>query len=271
MMKTHNDIFEAARAGNLQQVDAFLRSGADPTAVNDYGFTALQCAAMGTNSVEEAQITPVIQRLIGAGSQLEQPSKDGRTALYLAAEFSPFLTPVRLLVEAGSKADIYHSDSGGPHIVINAMAPEVQQYLSALTSFPIPEPKPEIPSVKMTAARWKEAQRRIEDVFISLRESGIIALHDAGYTQDDGFSDCCELYAEQGGEKAKLNGFCFYTRQDLNRAKRTSQLALAFWGAPEGADKDMEHVGRQIVETFRQAGLTVYWNGSASARPILYL
>lgn len=171
-MSNSSDIFTAARAGDLQRVDALLRADADPAAVNDYGFTALHCAAMGTNSAEEAAIASVIQRLIEARSPLEQPSKDGRTALYLAAEFSPSLAPVQLLVESGAKADTYYgTDRSGPHIVVNAMAPEVQEYLSALTGFPIPEPEPDIPPVKMTASQWKEARQRIENVFIALRKT----------------------------------------------------------------------------------------------------
>jgi hypothetical protein len=64
---------------------------------------------------------------------------------------------------------------------------------------------------------------------------------------------------------------CFYTRQDLNAAKRSSRLSLAFWGAPEGADADMLRAGRRIVDAFRDAGFEVQWNESASLRPALDL
>jgi hypothetical protein len=102
-------------------------------------------------------------------------------------------------------------------------------------------------------------------VFEALTKAGLVTLQDAGQTQSDGFSDCSEAFHERGGKAAGVHGFCFYTRQDLNRAKSTSQLSLAFWGAPKGADADMKRVGELVVEHFRKAGFEVRWNGSLDA------
>lgn len=70
---------------------------------------------------------------------------------------------------------------------------------------------------------------------------------------------------------AGLVGLCFYTRQDLNRAKRSSDLSLGFWAGPEGASAAMEQVGRTIVDAFSAAGLAVDWDGSAAQRPTVNL
>lgn len=43
-------IFDAAKEGDVDAVRACLASGADPAAIDEYGFTALQSAAAGTNS-----------------------------------------------------------------------------------------------------------------------------------------------------------------------------------------------------------------------------
>lgn len=64
---------------------------------------------------------------------------------------------------------------------------------------------------------------------------------------------------------------CFYTRQDLNRAKRSSDLALAFWGGPEGEAEPTNRVGHKIVEAFGSVGLPVKWNGSERVRPTVDL
>src|SRR5688500_11430515 len=83
------DIFDAARAGDVESVQACLDAGADPNAVNGYGFTALQCAAAGSDTTAVPKNLAVLKLLLDAGSPLEYVGKGGRTALYLAAEFSP--------------------------------------------------------------------------------------------------------------------------------------------------------------------------------------
>lgn len=263
-------IFAAARAGDIETVRARIEAGADPTALSAYGFTALQTAAMGANTTPVERNLAVLRLLLEAGSPLEYAGKSGRTALYLAAEFAPTTDAVQLLIDAGAQADI--SDGHGNHIMVNAMMDEVVELLSRVTGKPIPEPPPPEPEpVKMTPAQWRAAKRRIDAVFATLGQAGVVALHDAGYTQSDGFADASEAFLDRGGEAAGLHGVCFYTRQDLNAAKRSSRLSLAFWGAPEGADADMLRIGRLIVEAFREAGFELQWNETAARRPELDL
>ncbi len=263
-----NKIFDAARSGDVQRVRACLEAGADPAAVNEYGFTALQLAAMGANSTEIAENLAVLKLLIDAGSPLEY-QRDGRTALYLAAEFAPSTDAVQLLIAAGARVDI--SNAQGNHITVNAMMPEVQELLSALTGVPLAEPEPELEPVKLSAAQWRAAQARLNVLFEALTQAGLVALQDVGTTQSDGFDDCSQVFHERGGAAAGLQGFCFYTRQDRNRAKQEGRLDLAFWGAPEGADADMLRVGELIVRAADAAGLPATWNGSSARRPTLTL
>ncbi|MBW8807264.1 MAG: ankyrin repeat domain-containing protein [Lysobacter sp.] len=267
---SRDKIFDAAREGDIETTRACLDAGADPAALNAYGFTALQTAAMGANTTPVERNLAVLRLLLDAGSPLEYAGQGGRTALYLAAEFAPTTDAVQLLIDAGAQADI--SDGHGNHILVNAMMEDVIELLSRVTGKPIPEPPPPPPEpVKMTQAQWRAARLRIDAVFAALRPAGVVALHDAGYTQSDGFSDAGEAFLDGGGEAAGLHGVCFYTRQDLNAAKRASRLSLAFWGAPEGADADMLRVGRLVVEAFRDAGFQVQWDETAARRPELDL
>lgn len=267
---SHEDIFEAAREGDLAATRMYLEAGADPAACNGHGFNALHCAAMGANTADIEQIVAIMKLLIEADAPLEAIGGGGRTALFLAAEFSPSVEPVQVLLDAGANPNV--TDEAGNSIVENAMEVDVQEFLSRVTGIPVPEPEPpEPPPVKLTAKQWRDVKKRIDAVFRTLSEQGLVTLHDAGYTQEDGFSDCSEEFQSRGGEESGLHGFCFYTRQDLNRAKRTSQLMLAFWGAPDGADANMNRVGELVVQTFREAGFDVVWNGSGSSRPTVYL
>jgi bifunctional non-homologous end joining protein LigD len=124
--------------------------------------------------------------------------------------------------------------------------------------------------IKMETKNWKKAKVDIDLVFQKLTASGFIALQDAGYTQSDGFSDCSEAYHKHP-ESSSVIGFCFYTRQDLERAKNTSILMLGYWGAPDGEDKATEKVGRLIIEAFDQANFEVQWSGKSSDRPSVLL
>ena len=263
------DVFEAARKGDVATVKHCVAAGIEINASNDYHFTALHCAAMGANTANEENIIEIIQILIKAGSHLEQMGGGGRTALYLAAEFSKSVAPVQALLNAGAQANIFNEH--GNHIVINAMMPNVQILLSQITGVPVPPPKIEIPAIKMTSVQWSAAKRRIDAIFDALTQAGLVTMQDAGTTQEDGFSDCAEQFEARGGANVGLHGFCFYSRQDLNRAKRTSQLAPAFWGSPDGAPKNMERVGKLIVDSFKNAGFTVDWNGSGNMRPTVFL
>lgn len=265
------DFFEAARAADVAAVREFLAAGADVHAVEAHGFTALQVAAMGSNQTDDADNLAVLRMLVEAGSPLEYVKEgDGRTALYLLAEFSNSTESVQYLIDAGAEPDV--SDPHGNHITVNAMLEEVQELLSRITGVPLQTPPPPEPDpVKMTAADWRAAKARIDPVFSALETGGLVVLQDAGVTQSDGFSDCAEVFEAKGGQSAGLHGFCFYSRQDLNRVKRSSALTLSFWGAPEGAEPDMRRVGQQIVDAFRQAGFDVHWNGSGGSRPTLYL
>ena len=262
-------LFDAARSADLAAVRACLEQGADPGATDAHGFTALHGAAMACNAHDDAQVIPVIEALLQAGCPLELASGDGRTALYLAAEFAQTVAPVRLLLEHGANADV--SDGHGNHVVVNAMLPEVQALLAQASGRPVPAPPLKLPSVRMTPAQWRAVKLRLDRVFDELGREGLIALQDAGTTQEDGFADCAEAWHARGGLAAGWTGFCFYTRQDLNRAKRSSQLALAFWGAPEGETEACQRVGEQVVQALRRSGFLVDWGGSAQQRPVVGL
>jgi len=263
------DLCAAALAADVAVVQAALAAGADVSAENAYGFTALECAARATHDTPAAQHLQVLRLLIDAGSPLEHLGRGGRTALYLAAEFALECAPVQMLLDAGANPAVH--DGFGNHIVVNAMVPEVQALLSAVTGHPIPVKAEPRPPQKMRAADWRAAHARITAVFARLEDQGIVTVQDVGLTQEDGFTDTAQQFIERGGMEAGLVGLCFYTRQDLNRAKRSSDLSLGFWAGPVGASAAMEQVGRRIVDAFTAAGLAVDWDGSAAHRPTVDL
>ncbi len=123
-----SDIFEAARKGDSVQVKKCIASGFDAARVNEHGFTALQCAAMGTNDADPDSMIRIMGMLIDAGCPLEYVGKGGRTAFYLCAEFSTSLEPVRFLKERGANVNVANADN--VHVIENALLPATKEYIS---------------------------------------------------------------------------------------------------------------------------------------------
>ena len=263
------NLLDAARSCDSLVVKDRISQGADVNMSDKNGFNALHYAAMGSNACdEETPILKTLKVLLEAGCPLTSVSNDGRSPLFLLAEFSPFLSPVAFLIQAGADPDV--RDGHGNHITENAMMEEVQALLSELTGVVPQEPEPELHSEKMSPLAWKTASKTVDDVFSELNADGIICLADTGYTQSDGFADCAEVLAKHS-QPDRVSGFCFYTRQDLRTAKQTSQLYLGIWGAPSGGDQETITVAKSVISAFQNHGMSCSWNGSASVRPCVLL
>jgi hypothetical protein len=263
------DIFEACRNGDLDFVSEAIQAKIDLSEKNEFGFTPLHCAAMGSNSTEPTVNLEIIKNLIVAGSQLESKSDDGRTPLYLLAEFSPSIDQVQYLIEKGADPNV--RDEYGNHITVNAMSQEVQELLSNLTNTPlenieIEEKEP----ITLKNNDWKKFKNKLSNVFDELNSIGLIALENTGYTQSEAFEDCSELYHERGINE-EIKGFCFYTNQDNQRAKENGFLPIGIWGAPEGDESKTIIIGNLIVEVFTENGFEISWTGQSSERPEVYL
>lgn len=267
-VKVPTDIFEAAWNARAAATAAFLAAGADVHAVDAFGFTALERAASSQDCAPMEDTLATLRLLIDAGSPLEHVGAGGRTALYLAAEFSPDgPEAVQLLIDAGARPDV--CDGHGNHIVENAWSAQVKTLLSALTGHAIPEVIVRKPDRKMAAAAWKLARTKIDAAFAVLEAVGIVTAHAQGDTQDDGRDDTHEHFVERGGTAAGLKGFCFYSVDDMKHAKRTSDLAIGFWGPPDSAA--MERIGQAIVDAFARVGLPAEWDGTERMRPTIDL
>lgn len=107
---------------------------------------------------------------------------------------------------------------------------------------------------------------RLDAAFKALAQRGVIALHNAGYTQSDGYSDVREAHAD-APDRDRITGYCFYHGQDLARAVAGDGLFLAF-GPMDARTEDTEgpRVGRLVAEELQRAGLQVQWDGTFKER-----
>lgn len=96
-------LIEAAKSGNLDEVQRLVEKGAEINAQNKCGWTALICAAQNNH-------TKAIQLLIALGADIEIKDVFGSTALMRAA-IDGAAEATKLLIKLG--ADIHTKDNNG--------------------------------------------------------------------------------------------------------------------------------------------------------------
>ncbi len=259
------NLHSAAEKADIKQIAACLEAGDDPNQLNPYGFNSLQLVAMSEVSSAD-RVVQAMQLIIEAGGELEMASSDGRTALYLAAEFCTSTKPIEFLLKCGADPKAH---DGGDTIVRNSRSKKVQQLLAKVLKQSTPAKEPKLKERRLPTAEWRAVRRRLKLAFESLNQLGLVAIQGVGQNQDEGFDDCAQEFLDRGGRKAGLTGICFSSKSDESQARETGQLYLGFWGAPKGAHKDMIRVGKLVVTEMQKQGLVVKWNESANERPLV--
>ncbi|WHQ70876.1 DUF6891 domain-containing protein [Methylorubrum extorquens] len=110
---------------------------------------------------------------------------------------------------------------------------------------------------------------RLAIAFDTLDASGIIALHDAGYTRSDGISDAAEIYHQRRERGRASRGFVFYHGQDVEAVVCDHGLYLAF-GAFDDRDATMAAIAAEIVAAVEAQGLRTHWEGDVGTRILVH-
>lgn len=105
---------------------------------------------------------------------------------------------------------------------------------------------------------------RLDRAFDALEGLRVVCLHDAGYTQSDGYGDAEERRDEEGGDESGFDAYCFYHRQDVEGALDGRGLYIAF-GSFRTQKGDVK-VGRKVEHQLATAGLRVVWDDSPDTR-----
>jgi hypothetical protein len=107
---------------------------------------------------------------------------------------------------------------------------------------------------------------RLAVAFSRLNAKGIIAIHNAGYTQSDGYDDVRQMHDEHP-DKDAVAGYCYYHGQDLKRAVQGRGLYLCFGPIdPENEQTEGPRIGAVIASELEINGFSVEWDGSFSKR-----
>ena len=98
------DFSELCESGTIQEIQAELEKGSNANARNNYGRTALMCAAKHNKNPE------VITTLINAGFDINARDEYGRTALMCAAVCNENPEVITALINAGTDVDARDKD-----------------------------------------------------------------------------------------------------------------------------------------------------------------
>ena len=106
---------------------------------------------------------------------------------------------------------------------------------------------------------------KLAQAFDKLNSNGIISLHNAGMTKQDGEGDCEEIYIELKEKGIEAKGFCYYHWQDIERVVDDGNLFIGF-GDFKNNDKDALAIGNQIALTLESFGLKLNWDKTINTR-----
>lgn len=106
---------------------------------------------------------------------------------------------------------------------------------------------------------------KLVQAFDKLNSSGIIALHNAGITKQDGEGDSQEIHEVLLKRGIKTSGFCYYHWQDVERVVDDSHLFIGF-GDFNNNDKDALEIGKQVAAILESNGFKLNWNKTVETR-----
>lgn len=124
---------------------------------------------------------------------------------------------------------------------------------------------------------WEQREEtdfyKLSRVFDNLHLDGIVAIHNAGYTQSDCLDSVSEVLSQI--DKEKIIGYCFYHEQDIERLipefssneikQNKGELLLGF-GSINESDSNSVKVAKTIIGRLKQFNLDVNWDGDLNKR-----
>lgn len=100
---------------------------------------------------------------------------------------------------------------------------------------------------------------KLENVFNSLVDENIVAIHNCGYDIEEGVADAFELYVHLVNNKFKPQGFCFYTFEDIEDAIFEESLYITFGDFENNESKALD-IGKIIFRYLNDANFNINWD-----------
>ena len=100
---------------------------------------------------------------------------------------------------------------------------------------------------------------RLEDVFASLKNEKIVAIHNCGFDIEEGVADAFELFVHLQNNKFAVDGFCFYTFDDVEEAIWEEKLKITFGDFENDEAKALE-IGKTVSKYLKEADFSINWD-----------
>lgn len=102
---------------------------------------------------------------------------------------------------------------------------------------------------------------RLDEAFKNLARKSIIGVHNCGYDFEEGVEDILELYIHLSNNNYPVEGFCFYTFEDVEEAIHDNVLRITY-GDFDGDKIKALNIGKEICGSLEDAGFDVEWGES---------
>ena len=102
--------------------------------------------------------------------------------------------------------------------------------------------------------------------FDTLNKNGIVALHKAGYTKQDGEEDSHEIIKKLKKMDVHAKGFCYYHTQDLERVISEDKNLFIGYDSYNHDGTLAKSIAQEIIKTLKFNGLKVKWDESIETR-----
>ena len=100
---------------------------------------------------------------------------------------------------------------------------------------------------------------KLDNAFKNLSKEKIVAIHNCGFDIEEGVSDAFELEVHLRNNKFEVEGFCFYTFDDVEESIWENRLKITFGDFENDEDKALE-IGKTVAEYLKNEGFTIVWD-----------
>ena len=100
---------------------------------------------------------------------------------------------------------------------------------------------------------------KLENAFKNLSKEKIVAIHNCGFDIEECVSDAFELEVHLRNNKFEVEGFCFYTFDDVEESIWENRLKITFGDFENDEDKALE-IGKTVAEYLKNEGFTIVWD-----------
>ena len=109
---------------------------------------------------------------------------------------------------------------------------------------------------------------RLDSSFKQLTQKNIICIHNAGFDIEEGIQDSFELHTHIINNKLEVEGFCFYSFEDIETVIYENNLNIAFGDFELDEAKALE-IGKIIAGCLKENGFSVRWNETVDEQIVI--